>query len=142
MLYMGEFTPDTDIESKVNTLNNLFIELSASRDVVLLDSDSYYSGEGPPLLDFLDRQIETLEIAQDLPNELRSFPKLGTLLTRFEMALVGDDPIKAKEMAQILIDQIPSSIRNDGGSNWKLWAGRITPWEFLQQMKQPATVLP
>ena len=81
--------------------------------------------------------METLKISRGLPNELQSLPKLGTLITRFEMALVGNDPIKAKEMAQALIDQIPSTIRNDSGAKWELWAGRITPWEFLQQLKHP-----
>ena len=142
MLYLGEFVPSTKVETQVNTLNNLLIELSASREVVLMDSVSYYSSDGQLLLGFLDRQIESLANNQDFPKELRPYPKLGILATRFEIALVGNDLNKANAIAQTLVDQVHPNVRTDVGANWKLWAGSITPWAFLQQPKSSATVSP
>jgi len=130
MLYLGEFVPLREFENQINTLNNLRIELSASRQVVLIDSGTHYSGSGDPWLRLLDQQSTALADQKDLPGWLRSYPKLGALATQFEIALGANDP-SAKAIAQRLMDQIPLSIRSDPGADLALWPGSVTPWQYL-----------
>ncbi len=130
MLYLGEFVPPSEYERQINTLNNLRLELSASRQVVLLDDGNHYSGARDPWLRLLDKQSAALAHQADLPAALRPYPRLGALATQFELAMEANDP-GAQGIAQRLIDQIAPGIRTDAGANWALWPGSMTPWEFL-----------
>lgn len=138
MLFLGEPQPPASRGTQINTLNNLFIEVSASREVVLVDSLNYYKGDGPLWLDLLDRQTSALANDQAFPTALRPYPRLGGVATRFEIALAGKDAA-SKVIADALVEQVPSAIRTDPGANWTLWAGSVTPWGFLTISSGPGS---
>ena len=138
MLYLGEFVPEPEYVGQINTLNNLRIELSASRQVVLADAGNYYSGSGEQWLSLLDHQVVSLRDKQGMPELLRLNPSAGVLATRFEIAVISGDPV-AKQLAAELVNRIDPSIRNDAKANWALWPGSKTPWAFLSTISNPTS---
>jgi spermidine synthase len=140
MLYVGEYVPPPGAESRVSTLGNLRIELSASKQLVAGELANYFSGSEPPWLNFLRDQVAATESRNELPEPLRTYPRLGLLASRFELALETDDP-SAQSLARELLRQAPTDLAADSQADWSLWPGNQSPWAFLK-VAHPAKLNP
>jgi len=130
ILYLGEYTPGSEFNDRINTLSNLRIELSSSKHLVAGSGGNYFSA-AREWLALLENQQSAIDSDKQMPDALRRLSGVGILATRFEAAVDWDPNAQVTAtIAQDLTAQIPIGIRTDSNANWSLWPGTKIPWEI------------
>ncbi len=125
MLYLGKAAtvPPT---TPLNTLNNLRIELSASRQLVAENPANCFASDGPMWFQFLETQLTALESQKDLRADLIKLPRVGLLATQLSAAELAENPA-AQILREQLLAWLPPEVMGDASADWSLWQGLPRP---------------
>ena len=122
MLYLGDYAPEQSQGSGINTLSNLRIELDASRQLVSRNPENYFRPGGERWLNLVAQLVESQARGGGglLPARLSSFPALGLLASRIELALADGNP-QAESLVRQFCTGAPPAILSDSGADVGLW---------------------
>lgn len=131
LLYLGTYAKTGTPGPGLNTLENLRVELAASRYLLTGERGDYFATASDHWLAFVQRQIESVRRDARVPPSLRTLPELGRLIANWDRAAGHGEP-EAKALEQELLNTLPSSILTDSEADWSLWPARsLDPEERL-----------
>lgn len=122
MLYLGACPPVADARIRLNTLDNLRLELNASRRLLAGNTAGFFRATEAPWTELLERQLTALEQVRQLPPDLEPYPRLGLEVARYEIALEREDPA-ANRFQRALLASLPEDMIRDATADWSLWPG-------------------
>lgn len=123
MFCLGELVPGRT-SADYNTLGNLRIELAAGRNLILKGYDAFLTGTSRGWSDFVQGQLVQLAQGTVMPDPLRTWPSLGTTVSRFDLAVREGDR-SAESWREAILKALPPEIQDDAGADWSLWSGEI-----------------
>ena len=123
MLYLGEYVPE---ETRISTLNNIRLELSAARQLVAENPENYLAPDGQVWLTFTQNRAAVAQLEQTMPDYLRALPQAGLLASQLEIAR-RDNAAAAVTLEHQLLSQLPRALTNDTSASWTLWPGSRSP---------------
>lgn len=132
MLYFGELDGSPP-RRPFNTLANMWVELSASLNLVTPKAGMWFSfdADGNPFLDFVRERRAAWPHDRSVPHDLRPFLETGLLVSRLEVAYEVNHP-SAPVLAAELKLKFPGNVLLDEGADWRLWAGNAATLNFLR----------
>jgi spermidine synthase len=134
MLYFGilDGPPPT---GPLNTLGNLFVELDAGMNLVVIKPGQHYSydDDGNPWLSFVKDRMASWPTDASIPEQYRPLLQTGFLVTRLQISSETGDPATAL-LEQKLRAQFPASVLLDADVDWSLWAGNIKTFSCLRPL--------
>ncbi len=134
MLYFGvlDGPPPT---GRLNTLGNLFVELDAGINLVVIKPGQLYSydDDGNPWLSFVKDRMASWPTDASIPEQYRPLLQTGFLVTRLQISSETGDPATAL-LEQKLRAQFPASVLLDSDVDWSLWAGNAKTFSCLRPL--------
>lgn len=126
MLYLGNWSSEDSRNGPKNTLNNLFLEIDASRQVAIGIQEAYFTGIGEDWYRFIHGQLANLDSTESIPEPFCKFPLLGFRASRWEVAHSSNDPNEDRFRREFE-SKLPSTLTRDSHADWSLWAGSQVP---------------
>ncbi len=123
LLYLGTYRSGGKRAPRLNTLDNLQVELSAGRHLIAGEPADYFAATSDRWLAFVQAQSTRIETDHELPPALRPMPQVALSIARWEVAREAGDPASL-ELKRRWVSALPFAVLADPNADWSLWSGQ------------------
>lgn len=127
MLCLGTLDARDSVQP-LNGLGNMRLELAAGYNLILKGYTNFLTGTSQGWEELAGRQVADITNSQALPEPLRGLPAFGMLVEKFDEIAQQGHPATESYRRNILAG-FPTSMLQDKGADWALWAGDVSPFQ-------------
>ncbi len=122
LLYLGTYGSGGKRAPRLNTLDNLEVELAAGWHLIAGNPSDYFAGTSDHWLAFVQAQLARIESGQELPPTLRPMPHVALSIAHWDAAREAGEPASL-ELQREWVSALPSCILGDPHADWSIWPG-------------------